>query len=133
MAHFEDLTQCSYFGKVAPEADLLAVGWLEPQHSQAEGEVPAAVFTRLIELLRNPWNLITYLCIHLCGICRQGDLSVDKDGDLEIKFTELDEFPEIAFSGRDNVFIPALAKLQNLRGSQHDCSLYQTSSILPAG
>lgn len=68
MAWYPDLSMCSYFG---PEfgACLLAVGWLERGHSFPTGSVDPAVYARLLELLKNPWEPAITLGFHRCDLC----------------------------------------------------------------
>ena len=49
---------------------LLAVGWLEPGHPYAKGEVSEAVFEKLVDLLVDPWQPFAAMGFHLCGLCR---------------------------------------------------------------
>jgi hypothetical protein len=58
MAHFHDLAPCTYFHGRHALPPLLAVGWLEPGHVFATGEVPADLLTRLTAIRRSnkmPW------------------------------------------------------------------------------
>ena len=49
---------------------LRAVGWLEPGHPHAKGEVSEAVFEKLLDLLVDPWQPFAALGSHRCGLCR---------------------------------------------------------------
>jgi hypothetical protein len=70
MAHFEDLTECSYL----PGSEGLgfkAVGWLEPGYPYHNGEVTAEFFEKLLGLLQSPWAPpVAAAGIHRCGLCR---------------------------------------------------------------
>jgi hypothetical protein len=68
MAWYPDLSNYHDFG---PEsgARLLAVGWLERGQPFSTGTVDPAVYTRLLELLRNPWEPAMTLGFHHCDLC----------------------------------------------------------------
>lgn len=68
MAWFEDLSPCSYFGDQLLPA-LRAVGWLERGKPFLTGPVDPAVFTKLIDLAKNPWAPIVTCGLHDCDLC----------------------------------------------------------------
>lgn len=68
MTCYEDLSQCNYFGPDC-SACLRAVGWLEHSRPFPTGRVEADVYTRLIELLKEPWQPETFLGSHRCDLC----------------------------------------------------------------
>ena len=69
MAWYEDLSPCDYFGEEYA-ADLRAVGWLSREHPYPTGDVAREFFEALCELLRRPWNPITFMGYHECEFCR---------------------------------------------------------------
>jgi hypothetical protein len=69
MAWYEDLSPCDYFGKeLAPR--LIAIGWLESGHPFRRGPVAEALYSRLAELLANPWQPMVSAGLHSCSLCR---------------------------------------------------------------
>ena len=69
MAWYEDLSPCGYFGVEATDC-LLAVGWLDRDHSFPIGEVDVAVLDRLQELAKDPWTPIAFAGAQGCELCR---------------------------------------------------------------
>jgi hypothetical protein len=65
---YSDLAPCDYFG---PEfaSCLRAVGWLEKGRAYAIERVQPAVYTRLVELLKDPWQPGSFAGLHICDIC----------------------------------------------------------------
>jgi hypothetical protein len=51
-------------------ATLLAIGWLTPDCPIPSGPVSREVYDRLKGLLRDPWQPVTFLGLHDCGLCR---------------------------------------------------------------
>jgi hypothetical protein len=54
MAYYPDLSSCTYFGKEVAEK-LIAVGWLDKEHSYATGVVSEDFIEKLIGFLVEPW------------------------------------------------------------------------------
>lgn len=52
------------------DAPVLAVGWLDRDHPYPRGPVTEAVYHRLRELLRNPWQPFVCAGSHGCELCR---------------------------------------------------------------
>lgn len=48
---------------------LRAIGWLEQGRSFHTGAVDPAVYARLVELLRNPWEPAITMGFHRCDLC----------------------------------------------------------------
>ena len=69
MAWYEDLSPCSYFGEEFASR-LIAIGWLESGHPFKQGPVAEAVYSRLAELLANPWQPMMFRGFHSCSLCR---------------------------------------------------------------
>lgn len=65
MAHYEDLTPCTYWGN---RTSLLAVGWLESAPF-ARGKVDSEVMNRLRELLESAWQPSFCPGSHECKLC----------------------------------------------------------------
>ena len=65
---FEDLAECSYFGAPATQF-LRAVGWLERGKPFTAGAVPRAVFDKLVELRKDPWQPMAAAGVHSCDLC----------------------------------------------------------------
>ncbi len=59
------------FADLGPECAscLRAIGWLEGGRSFATGPVDAAVYARLVELLRHPWEPAITMGFHRCDLC----------------------------------------------------------------
>ena len=70
MAHFDDLTPCTYFPGTADK--LRAVGWLENGHPFPKGTTSAAFLARLKQLLVSPWAPIDFMGPHFCDLCPPG-------------------------------------------------------------
>jgi hypothetical protein len=68
MAWYEDLAPCDYFGPAAA-ACLRAVGWLERGRPFLTGPVAAAVYARLVELVKDPWQPGIFMGFHRCDLC----------------------------------------------------------------
>jgi hypothetical protein len=69
MAHFPDLSVCGYVSSDS-SSHCLAVGWLEPEHEYAHGDVSPEFFERLCQLLVEPWTFVACAGVHRCGFCR---------------------------------------------------------------
>jgi hypothetical protein len=63
---FADL---SPFGDSGPDAGLLTVGWLERGRPFPTGQVDPAVYGRLVEFLRDPWEPTLTKGFHRCDLC----------------------------------------------------------------
>ncbi|HEX5105483.1 MAG TPA: hypothetical protein VFV87_16810 [Pirellulaceae bacterium] len=68
MTWYQDLAPCDYFGPEATDS-LRAVGWLAKEQDFPIGRVKLAVFRRLQELLRDPWQPGTFRGFHDCELC----------------------------------------------------------------
>ena len=69
MAHFKDLSVCTYFS-LADCSSLRAVGWLSREVPYATGEVTEAAFGKLCQLTQNPWSPMACAGVHFCDLCR---------------------------------------------------------------
>src|SRR4051812_48309126 len=60
------------FADLGPDcaACLRAVGWLERGRPFATGPVDPAVFERLVELLKHPWEPAITMGFHRCDLCQ---------------------------------------------------------------
>ena len=77
MTHFDDLDRCSYFGDDFTDS-LIAVGWLDCDKPFDRGSVEQAVYDRLIELARDPWQPMVFGGVHQCDICQyDGPMAAD--------------------------------------------------------
>lgn len=95
MTYFPDQSSCGYFECNQPEK-LIAVGWLDPARPFNQGPVSAGFFSKVTELLVNPWQPAVAMGRHECGFCRfSGGPATFRFGDVEVQF------------GVANVFIPA--------------------------
>lgn len=68
MAHFDDLTPCTYFDRW--EDRLVAVGWLAPGKGYKKGEVSEEFFNALATMLRKPWQPFVFAGFEPCRFCR---------------------------------------------------------------
>ena len=96
MAYYADLSPCDYFGRW--QEVLLAVGWLELDHSFATSKVSKEFFAKLIGLLRDPWQPFVTAGFQRCAFCRftGGPSKTDFEGNSIVV-------------GTANLFIPATA------------------------
>lgn len=94
MSYYADLSPCDYFGP--SDTALLAVGWLDSQHSFQKGRVDRAFFDALSRLLENPWQPFATAGRHGCELC------TFTGGPAEIRVGEV----TIAV-GAANVFVPS--------------------------
>ena len=69
MAWYQDLAPLDYFG-AQHATTLRAVGWLSHDHEYPSGLVDRAVFDRLEELLRDPWQPTICMGVFGCELCR---------------------------------------------------------------
>lgn len=69
MAHFADLTRCTYSGRDYVEGgdEDLSVGWLERGHEFARGDVPAGLADALLLCATRPVRL--FRGFHTCDLC----------------------------------------------------------------
>ena len=115
MAYYEDLSPCDYFDYLVPAGELIAVGWLDHAHPFSTGIVPVAVMTRLIDFLRDPWDLGIFWGWHLCEICRPEGIKLKPDPSREEIAEEFNresrQFPEVPGLGNANLFIPVPGSL----------------------
>ena len=69
MALYADLQPCNYFGDEFAGV-LTAVGWLEQRAKFSQGNTEKAVFNRLVTLMIDPWQPMTFGGVHECTICQ---------------------------------------------------------------
>ena len=69
MTHFDDLTECNYFGEEHAHA-LRAVGWLAGDKAFQTGPTDAQSFAKLKELLIDPWQPMVSCGVHDCELCQ---------------------------------------------------------------
>lgn len=68
MAHYPDLSICRDL--TSASSHCIAVGWLEPEHEFARGDVSPEFFEALCRLLVDPWSFVATAGVHPCGFCR---------------------------------------------------------------
>lgn len=68
MSYHQDLTRCEAFGPEAA-ALLYAVGWLQAGPPYDTGRVDTAVYSGLVELLKDPWQPAIGMGVHRCDLC----------------------------------------------------------------
>src|ERR1041384_2740196 len=68
MAWFADLSPCLYFGDEFADM-LVAVGWLEQGRPFETGRVEPDVYSKLVELFKQPWEPGTFMGPHGCDLC----------------------------------------------------------------
>ena len=68
MTHFDDLTECDYFGNEHAIA-LRAVGWLSNDRVFPTGPSDSNGFAKLKELLHDPWQPMVFRGVHDCELC----------------------------------------------------------------
>lgn len=69
MAYYEDLQPCDYF-HLGEDVNLIAVGWLENNHSFSTGQVPQKFYQKLSTLLVDPWAPVICMGPHECTLCQ---------------------------------------------------------------
>lgn len=69
LTHFNDLTECNYFGEVSASS-LRAVGWLTIDKPFVTGPMDKDVFVKIKELLRDHWQPMVTLGVHHCDLCQ---------------------------------------------------------------
>ncbi len=72
MTWYEDLSLCRYLNEGGEET-VLAVGWLERDHSYNKGPIreKKKVVDTLVRLLVDPWQPMYFLGYHACSLCRR--------------------------------------------------------------
>ena len=50
--------------------NVLAVGWLSPEHSFSQGPNDVVVYDRLKSLCQEPWQPFSYMGYHSCELCQ---------------------------------------------------------------
>ena len=68
MTWFADEAICDYF-PIAGNSSLRAIGWLEAGHSYRNGTIRREVYSRLVELLKDPWEPVACAGPHDCSLC----------------------------------------------------------------
>jgi hypothetical protein len=68
MAYFQDLSACTYFGKELADK-LIAVGWLDKEHSYTTATVNEDFVDKLIGLLTEPWAPGYIMGYEECPFC----------------------------------------------------------------
>src|SRR6266478_1604258 len=68
MAAFDDLQPCTYFGESLSPC-LRAIGWLEKGRPYPAGSVDRRVFSKLVELQKDPWQPGASMGVHHCDLC----------------------------------------------------------------
>jgi len=71
MAHFDDLSPCTYFGDALP-VEVLAVGWLDPAFNFPIGDPGQAFYSKLKQLVHEQWvnHAVSFMGGHSCEFCR---------------------------------------------------------------
>ena|SRR5688572_14777343 len=71
MTWYADLAPCTVFRHCKDLAAVLrAVGWLERGKEYPRGKIDASVFSRLVELTRDPWEPDQFRGKHTCDLCQ---------------------------------------------------------------
>ena len=74
---YEDLSPCTYF---PTDVKLIAVGWLERGKPFRTGNVDRAVYDKLVEFRKNPWEPMSAGGSHQCDLCQfQGEARGSKN------------------------------------------------------
>jgi hypothetical protein len=68
VAYCLDLSSCSYFGK-AEAYKLVAIGWLDGEHSFLQGQPDTIFVDKLFDLLVKPWAPMHLLGFAECPFC----------------------------------------------------------------
>jgi hypothetical protein len=68
MSYYLDLSPCLYFGK-AKSDKLVAVGWLDSEHSIPTGASDERFLDKLFDLLVKPWAPMYFLGYADCPFC----------------------------------------------------------------
>jgi hypothetical protein len=69
VTHFDDLSECDYFGDEHAHA-LRAVGWLALDNAFPTGRTDLHGFAKLKELLIDPWQPMVFGGVHDCEFCQ---------------------------------------------------------------
>jgi hypothetical protein len=69
LTHFDDLTECDYFGK-EHVTSLRAIGWLISDRAFSTGPTDSKAFDKLKELLTDPWQPMVLCGVHECELCQ---------------------------------------------------------------
>ncbi|MDB4759755.1 hypothetical protein OAG34_00930 [bacterium] len=69
MTHFDDLTECDYFGAECCQS-LRAIGWLIKDKPFTTGKMDSDAFAKLKELMQDPWQPMITLGVHECELCQ---------------------------------------------------------------
>jgi hypothetical protein len=69
VAFLPDLSVCTYF-PIEHGGVLRAIGWLEPSQPFPTGATAASVYSRLCELLVDPWQPFVAAGFHDCTLCQ---------------------------------------------------------------
>jgi hypothetical protein len=68
MSGLQDLSPCIYLPVVADH--ILAVGWLDSNMKYGRGSTPTAVYQKLKDFVRSPWQPFLYAGHHECNLCQ---------------------------------------------------------------
>jgi hypothetical protein len=68
MTWFADGASCDYFRR-GNASVLRAIGWLEPGREFQKGAIPREVYSKLVALLKNPWQPFLSAGLHECSLC----------------------------------------------------------------
>jgi len=68
MSYYPDLSVCDYF-PLKHDGHLIAVGWLEKDSLYKKGNTPPEFYNKLKELLKNPFQVLSFAGIHECSLC----------------------------------------------------------------
>ena len=102
MTYYPDLSPCAYFDRNAsiPESRaerLVAVGWLDSDHSFPTGELPGELVNKLVDLVSDPWEPTHYFGYHKCEFCPEA---------RETWPTEVSYSDKTVWVGACNLFVP---------------------------
>ena len=67
LTHIPDGSPCGYFHIHSP--NLIAIGWLDSQHSYSRGSCAESFLVHLADMLDKPWRRFVYRGFHECDLC----------------------------------------------------------------
>lgn len=111
MAHFDDLSPCTYFGRADEHGyggldfwggkRLIAIGWLELDHEYAKGSVSTAFLDRLREMCANAHQPVMFDGGHACHFCLEKSVRKPQPPGNSYSYT----LPRGSY-GSTNLFVP---------------------------
>ncbi len=123
MAYVNDLERCCFLP--VESNDLIAVGWLDSNHSYNKGEVSLDLYEKLKELCKSPWQPFISAGYHSCNLCQfdgpsfKSNLYIPHEGKIYIAPTAVEHYVATHRYLPPTIFIAAVLACPKMNSIQY--------------